>query len=106
MRGHPRTSFPWQRLRHGCGTGWGTTGWSVGPCLPSSQPHRRSDALDEVSEPVGMILGTEDATPLTFWVGVSPDAYLQLDDAGIVDPVVPGRGPLPTPGTVQAARAR
>jgi DNA helicase HerA-like ATPase len=53
-----------------------------------------------------MILGTEDATPLTFWVGVSPDAYLQLDDAVIVDTVVPGRGPLRISGIVQDARAR
>ncbi len=37
--------------------------------------------MDDVSEPVGMVLGTEDATPLTFWVGVADDAYLQLDDA-------------------------
>src|SRR5207245_3159687 len=106
MRGHPRTPCPWQRLRHGCGTGWGTTGWSGGLCLPSSQPHRRSDALDEVSEPVGMVLGTEDATPLTFWVGVAPDAYLQLDDAVIVDTQVPGRGSLRISGIVQDARAR
>jgi len=30
------------------------------------------DDMDEGSEPVGMVLGTEDATPLTFWVGVAP----------------------------------
>ena len=28
------------------------------------------------SEQVGMVLGTEDATPLTFWVGVASDSYL------------------------------
>ena len=58
------------------------------------------------SEPVGMVLGTEDATPLSFWVGVSPDAYLQLDDAVIVDTEVPGRGPLRVSGIVQDVRAR
>ncbi len=62
--------------------------------------------MDEVSEPVGMVLGTEDATPLTFWVGVAPDAYLQLDDAVVVDTQVPGRGPLRISGIVQDARAR
>ena len=62
--------------------------------------------MDEVSEPVGMVLGTEDATPLTFWVGVAPDAYLQLDDAVIVDTQVPGRGSLRISGIVQDARAR
>ncbi len=53
-----------------------------------------------------MVLGTEDATPLTFWVGVAPDAYLQLDDAVVVDTVVPGRGPLRVSGIVQDVRAR
>jgi DNA helicase HerA-like ATPase len=60
----------------------------------------------EVSEPVGMVLGTEDSTPLTFWVGVSPGAYLQLDDAVIVDTEVPGRGRLRISGIVQDSRAR
>src|SRR5437660_10799506 len=54
-----------------------------------------------------MVLGTEDATPLTFWVGVAAaDSYLQLDDAVIVDTEVPGRGPLRISGIVQDARAR
>ena len=62
--------------------------------------------VDETSEPVGMVLGTEDATPLTFWVGVAPDAYLQLDDAVLVDTEVPGRGALRIAGIVQDVRAR
>jgi DNA helicase HerA-like ATPase len=62
--------------------------------------------VDEGSEQVGMILGTEDATPLTFWVGVAPEAYLQLDDAVVVDTVVPGRGSLRIAGIVQDVRAR
>ncbi len=62
--------------------------------------------MEDVSEQVGMVLGTEDATPLTFWVGVAPDAYLQLDDAVVVDTVVPGRGPLRVSGIVQDVRAR
>ena len=61
---------------------------------------------EQISEQVGMVLGTEDATPLTFWVGVSPDQYLQLDDAVIVDTEVPGRGPLRIAGIVQDVRAR
>ena len=63
-------------------------------------------AVENVSEPVGRILGTEDATPLTFWVGVAPDSYLQLDDAVVVDTKVPGRGPLRIAGIVQDVRAR
>jgi len=62
--------------------------------------------VDDVSERVGMVLGTEDATPLIFWVAVAPEAYLQLDDAVIVDTDVPGRGPLRISGIVQDARAR
>src|SRR5438132_633540 len=53
-----------------------------------------------------MVLGTEDATPLTFWVGVAADSYLQLDDAVIVDTEVPGRGRLRISGIVQHVRAR
>src|SRR6266516_1352674 len=62
--------------------------------------------MDDVSEPVGMVLGTEDATPLTFWVAVWPQAYLQLDDAVVVDTEVPGRGTVRIAGIVQEARAR
>ncbi len=53
-----------------------------------------------------MVIGTEDATPLTFWVGVAPDSYLQLDDAVIVETEVPGRGSLRVSGIVQDVRAR
>src|SRR6266571_5701799 len=58
------------------------------------------------SEPVGMVLGTEDSTPLAFWVGIAPHAYLQLDDAVIVTTEVPGRGPIRVSGIVQQVRAR
>jgi uncharacterized protein len=58
------------------------------------------------SQPVGMVIGTEDATPLEFWVGVSSDAYLQLDDAVIVETNVPGRGAVRIAGIVQNVRAR
>src|SRR5438067_956205 len=64
------------------------------------------EVVDVSSEPVGMVLGTEDSTPLAFWVGVAPGAYLQLDDAVIVDTEVPGRGPLRVSGIVQDVRAR
>lgn len=58
------------------------------------------------SEQVGLVLGTEDATPLSFWVAVSPDSYLQLDDAVIVDTQVPGRESLRISGVVLDVRAR
>jgi uncharacterized protein len=65
-----------------------------------------SRPIDDVSEPVGMVLGTEDSTPLAFWVGVADDAYLQLDDPVVVDTAVPGRGDLRIAGIVQDVRAR
>ncbi|MDQ1519568.1 MAG: hypothetical protein QOI55_641, partial [Actinomycetota bacterium] len=42
-------------------------------------------------DPVGRVLGTEDATPLSFWVALAPDQYLQLDDVAVCERVVPGR---------------
>ena len=63
-------------------------------------------ASERRSEPVGMVIGTEDSTPLSFWVGVASDAYLQLDDAVFVDTEVPGRGPVRISGLVQNVRAR
>ena len=62
--------------------------------------------MDERSEPVGMVIGTEDSTPLSFWVGVPSDAYLQLDDAVFIDADVPGRGSVRISGLVQNVRAR
>ena len=39
---------------------------------------------------VGRVLGTEDATPLDFWVALAPGPYLQLDDV-VVDRADPAR---------------
>ena len=35
---------------------------------------------------LGRVLGTEDGTPLEFWVAVAPDQYLQLDDVVVIRP--------------------
>jgi len=53
-----------------------------------------------------MVLGTEDSTPLTFWVGVDPESYLQLDDTVLVQTPVPGHEPVRITGIVQDVRAR
>lgn len=58
------------------------------------------------SVPVGLVQGTDDATPAEFWVAVRPDAYLQLDDPVIVSSEVPGRGTVRVAGIVQDVRAR
>src|SRR5882757_2085735 len=56
--------------------------------------------------PVGRVLGTADATPLQFWVAVTPGSYLQLDDVVITHRDVPGRQPVAISGVVTQVRAR
>ena len=60
---------------------------------------------------VGRVLGTEDATPLQFWVAIRPGAYLQLDDVVVTTrelPPVNGepRAPVTIAGVVTQVRAR
>jgi DNA helicase HerA-like ATPase len=55
---------------------------------------------------VGRVLGTEDSTPLEFWVGIEEGEFLQLDDVVMVRTDVPGRGPLRVSGVVDMVRAR
>jgi len=57
-------------------------------------------------ENVGRVLGTEDSTPLEFWVGIEDGAYLQLDDVVMVRTDVPGAQPLRISGVVDMVRAR
>ena len=39
----------------------------------------------EEAPPVGRVIGTEDSTPLSFWVALAPDQYLQLDDVVVTE---------------------
>ncbi|GAA1518088.1 ATP-binding protein [Dactylosporangium maewongense] len=55
---------------------------------------------------VGRVLGTADATPLTFWVAVNDDAYLQLDDVVVTERELPGQPSVKIAGVVTAVRAR
>ncbi|MBI1886625.1 MAG: ATP-binding protein [Chloroflexi bacterium] len=55
---------------------------------------------------VGRVLGTDPAHPLEFWVGVTEDQYLQLDDIVAVSTSVPGRGDVAIYGIVDMVRAR
>jgi len=57
------------------------------------------------SQPVGRVLGTEDSTPLEFWVGLEDDAFLQLDDVVMVETEVPGAAQLRISGVVDMVRA-
>jgi DNA helicase HerA-like ATPase len=55
---------------------------------------------------VGRVLGTEDATPLEFWVGVGPESYLQLDDVVALERQLPGGEQVRIYGVVSQVRAR
>ncbi|MFG2037041.1 ATP-binding protein [Dactylosporangium sp. NPDC048998] len=55
---------------------------------------------------VGRVLGTADATPLTFWVAVEEGAYLQLDDVVVTKRDLPAHDPVTIAGVVTAVRAR
>ena len=39
--------------------------------------------------PVGRVVGTEDSTPLHFWVALEPERYLQLDDVVVCERTLP-----------------
>jgi len=57
--------------------------------------------------PVGRVLGTEDATPLEFWVALAEGQYLQLDDVVVCERALPGVGePVRVSGVVTQVRAR
>ncbi len=55
---------------------------------------------------VGRVIGTEDATPLEFWVGIAPDAYLQLDDVVALERELPDGRRICIYGMVSQIRAR
>lgn len=59
-----------------------------------------------MSDMVGRVIGTEDATPLEFWVGVAEGEYLQLDDVVALDRVLPTGEQVMVYGIVGQVRAR
>ncbi len=50
--------------------------------------------MESHAGPVGRIVGTEDSTPLHFWVALSPERYLQLDDVVICERPLPAPDPI------------
>jgi hypothetical protein len=61
---------------------------------------------EQVSQQVGMVLGTESATPLEWWVAIEPEQFLQLDDVVLVRTSVPGAGEVRVSGVVDMVRAQ
>ncbi|TMR07433.1 ATP-binding protein [Actinomadura soli] len=55
---------------------------------------------------VGRVLGTQSATPLSFWVGLEPGAVVQLDEVVATTREVPGRGEVLIAGVVTNVEAR
>ncbi len=59
-----------------------------------------------MSDVVGRVLGTDDATPLEFWVAVTPGSHLQLDDVVATDRDLPSGDRISLYGVVSQVRAR
>jgi DNA helicase HerA-like ATPase len=55
---------------------------------------------------IGRVLGTEDSTPLEFWVGLEQGSYLQLDEVVATDRTPPGGDAVRIYGVVSQVRAR
>jgi DNA helicase HerA-like ATPase len=55
---------------------------------------------------VGCVVGTEDASPLAFWVGLADGEYLQLDDVVVTRRALPDGQSVQLSGIVTAVLAR
>lgn len=65
--------------------------------------HQPDPSSDDI---IGRVIGTDDATPLEFWVAVAPDSYIQLDDVVALERTLPGGEQVSVYGTVGQVRAR
>ncbi len=73
------------------------------------KPEGSSALIDSAStktETVGVVLGSVDATPLDFWVGVSDASPVQLDDLVVVEQPGPKGAPMRYYGLVDIVRKR
>jgi len=68
--------------------------------------HDAIGAVSAVGPVVGRVIGTEDSTPLEFWVAVGPGAYLQLDDVVALERTLPDGQQVRMYGIVSQVRAR
>ncbi|MCT9934561.1 ATP-binding protein [Planotetraspora sp. A-T 1434] len=58
------------------------------------------------AEAVGRVLGTQAASPLSFWIGLEPGRVVQLDDVVVTRREVPGHGQVLVAGVVTTVEAR
>ena len=59
-----------------------------------------------MTDVVGRVLGTDDATPLEFWVAIAPGSHLQLDDVVAINRDLPDGERISLYGVVSQVRAR
>ncbi|WP_459805368.1 ATP-binding protein [Herbidospora sp. RD11066] len=55
---------------------------------------------------VGRVLGTQSASPLSFWIGMEPGKVVQLDEVVVTRREVPGHGTVLVAGVVTHVEAR
>src|SRR5690606_16010763 len=90
-------------------SGGGGPARSTLACRVPSSRQEDEPAVDDTAAsdgPVGRVIGTEDATPLEFWVGVADGQFLQLDDVVALERTPPGRDTVKIYGVVSQVRAR
>jgi uncharacterized protein len=68
-------------------------------------PLNRAQATDSAI-PVGLVLGSHDATPLEFWVGVATGSQIELDDLVVVETQSPQGQTVSFYGMVDIVRKR
>jgi hypothetical protein len=73
--------------------------------VDDSDPQQTHAVSTHGAVPVGRVLGTQAATPLSFWVGLEPGRIVQLDDVAATWRDVPGRGRVLVAGVVTEVRA-
>lgn len=65
-----------------------------------------SSDVHAAEPPVARVIGTEDATPLEFWVAIQPGQFLQLDDVVALSRTLPDGREVRIYGVVTQIRAR
>jgi DNA helicase HerA-like ATPase len=74
---------------------------------PKTAPRsQKAESAPLGSEPAGLVLGSMDATPLEFWIGVEKGRRVQLDDLVVVDTMAPGGQRIRFYGIVDIVRKR
>ena len=75
---------------------------NVSPPVPASEPIGQMTDL----KAEGLVLGSQDATPLEFWVGVEAGNQLELDDLVVVETMSPRGQSVSFFGIIDAVRKR